>query len=157
MTAMDAHMLTTGVTASNITLTRFTPVIQYEGYTPLMGVGSMPVVLAKNEPHQKIVLLSFSLHYSNLPVLLDFPLLISNILDYYTPPAITEYVFEVNNTLSFNARSEELVLVGPSTNVTLIDFPATVTVKEPGVYTASQRLVSDQQLVDTFFVKIPKA
>ena len=155
--AGDSHPIMSGVTPSNITLTQYTPVLQYAGYTTLMSVGSNPVVLAKNDPHQKIVLMSFSLHYSNLAVLLDFPLMINNLLEYYTPPTITEYVFDVNSTVSLNSRSETLSVVGPSVDVKLNEFPSTLTLKTPGVYTLSQTLVSDKDLIDTLFVKVPAA
>ena len=46
-------------------------------------------------------------------------------------------------------------VVGPSVDVKLDTFPSTLTVTSPGVYTVSQTLMSEKDLIDTFFVKIP--
>ena len=79
------HPIMKGVDAESITVTRFTELKNADGYTTLMSVTTdeldIPVVMAKNEADQKIAIISFSLSYSNLALLADFPLIMSNIID----------------------------------------------------------------------------
>ena len=64
---------------SNITITRYRQINAYDGsFTPILFVDDNPVAIVKNEPAQKIMLFSFSLHYSNLAVTPEFPLMMKN-------------------------------------------------------------------------------
>ena len=151
----EDHPIMAGIKAENIIVTKFTEITSYDGYTPLMYCFGKPVVMAKNEPDQKIVVMSFSMNYSDFAMVLEFPLFLTNILNYYIPATMTEYVFDVNETIELNCRSQELRVVGPGTDVTMNTFPGTLKLKTPGVYTATQTPISGTQVVETFYVRLP--
>ena len=154
----DAHPITEGMNVENIKLTRYTKVTSYDGYEALMyggNSGEDPVLLVKNEPYSKMVVMPFSLNYSNFAMLLEFPLMIYNIIEYYAPSTITENVFDINEILSLKARGESLELVGPGTELTMESFPATVQLVTPGIYTLSQTIISGDEIVENFYVRIP--
>ena len=154
----DAHPITDGLTVENIKLTRYTKVTSYDGYDVLMyggNSGEDPVLLVKNEPSSKVVVMPFSLNYSNFPMLLEFPLMIYNLIEYYAPSTIADYVFDINENLTLKARGESLEMVGPATTLTLEDFPASVQLVNPGIYTLSQTIISGEEIVESFYVRVP--
>lgn len=149
------HPIMEGLTPGDIVVTQFTPVANHDGYSVLMELEGAPVLLAKNEPDSKVVVMTFSLNYSNMPILVDFPLFIRNIFEYYVPSTVTEYVFEVGDSITMDSRSEELTVMGPGTEVSLIQFPGTVQLHCPGVYAVSQIPISGKEVTERFFVRIP--
>lgn len=151
----DDHELLTGVTPENISVSYYTEITSYDGYVPLMLAGSAPVIMAKNEPNQKIVVMTFSLNYSDFSMLLDFPLFIKNIFDFYAPPTITEFVYDVNDSISLDSRSESLSVMGPSTETEFTEFPGSLTLTKPGVYTVSQTPISGEEVIENFYVQVP--
>ena len=163
LTTTDAeHPMMNGIEAENISVTKFTELKNADGYATLMSVvnGSqeVPVVMAKNEFDQKIAIISFSLNYSNFSMLLDFPLFMYNLFEYYSPSTITEHLFEVNEEISLKSRSEMLTITDEFGNsFDLEEFPASVSLKTPGCYTISQTPISGVEITEKFFVKMPEA
>ena len=154
----DDHVLMDGITAESITVTKFREFTNADGYVPLMYCQGKAVVMAKNEPDQKIVAMSFSLNYSNFSMLLEFPLFMYNVLEYYIPSTLTETVYEVNETVSLNSRSEFLLLTDPNnTETELRTFPDSILLKTPGLYKVSQTPISGEEVSEYFFVKLPAA
>ncbi len=152
----DDHPLMKGITAENITVSQFTEIANSDGYTPLMYVDDMPVVMAKNEADQKIIAMTFSLNYSNLSMLLEFPLFMYNLFQYYIPSTLTEFVFDVNDEISLNSRSEELLVEDEFENKTeLTEFPGVVKLTSPGTYKVTYTPISGNEEIEYFFVKIP--
>ena len=146
-----------GITAENITVTKFTEITNADGYTPLMSVGGYDVVMAKNEFDQKIAVMSFSLNYSNFSMLLDFPLFMYNLFEFYSPSTLTEYVFEINEEVLLNARSQLLTVTDKYGNETeLTEFPGTMQLKTPGTYEVTQTPISGEAVTEKFFVKMPE-
>ena len=155
LTQGDEHPIMKGIKAENIIVTRYTEITSYDGYTPLMYCYGAPVVMAKNEPDQKILVMTFSLNYSDFAMLLEFPLLLTNAFHYYMPATLDEHVYSVNSTVDLQCRSPQLHVEGPLTDVVLTEFPSTVEVKKPGVYTVKQTPISGKEVIENFFVRIP--
>lgn len=154
----DDHVLMDGINAESITVTKFKEFTNADGYVPLMYCQGKAVVMAKNEPDQKIIAMSFSLNYSNFSMLLEFPLFMYNILEYYIPSTLMETVYEVNDTISLNSRSEFLLLTDPNNKETeMRTFPDNVLLKTPGLYKVSQTPISGEEISEYFFVKLPAA
>ena len=116
-----------------------------------------PVMIVKNDPDQKIAVMAFSLNYSNLPLMLEFPLMMYNLIEYFIPSTMTEYVFDVNETITLGSRSEELNVVGSGVDTTITEVPAQLLLVKPGVYTVSQTPLSGVDVIENFYVKIPAA
>ena len=157
LSANEEHDLLRGLTPEAISVSKYTTITSYDGYTSVLYVDENPVFIVKNEPNQKIGVLSFSLNYSNLPVMLEFPMMMYNIIEYFIPSTMTEYVFDVNETITLGARSEELNVVGNGLDTTITEFPAELLLVKPGVYTVSQTPLSGVDVIENFYVKIPAA
>ena len=153
----DDHPLMKGIDPSNILLTKYTQITSYDDYVPLMYCYDSPVVMAKNDPGQKIVVMSFSLNFSDFSMLLEFPLFLSNIFNYYMPATMDDFVFDVNESITLNCRSDRLVVEGPKTEVKLTEFPGKLELKNPGAYTVTQMPISGVELRENFYVRIPAA
>lgn len=151
----DLKTVMPGIDAAMITLTKYSPITVYDGYTPLLFTDGKPVFIVKNEPTEKIAVMSFSLHFSNLPVMMEFPLMMYRLVEYYMPSTVTQRVYDVNDTVQLGARSEELNVAGPGIEETITEFPSSIKLTEPGVYTATQIPISGIEVTDSFFAKVP--
>ena len=152
-----SHEIMNGLDAENITLTRYRKINAYDsGYTPLLFVDENPVVIAKNDAESKLLLFSFSMHFSNLALTPEFPVLMNNILNFYIPTTFKSPVVDLYDEVTLNSRSPELAVVGPADlDEIFTEFPATVPADAPGVYTVTQTPISGQQVVENFYVTIP--
>ena len=154
----DPSPLMNGIDPEAISLTQYTQITTYDaGFIPLLYCGNDPVVLAKNENGEQVVLLSFSLHHSNLPVIKEFPVLLYNMLDHYVPNTVNKHLYEVSDTVVLNCRSDELEVEGPGVELKMNEFPNNLYVETPGVYTLTQTPISGIQSVESIYVKIPAA
>ena len=150
--------LMNGVDVSAISVTSFKEITMYDGgYVPLLYYEDKPIMIARNDDAGKIVVMSFNLHMSNLAVLKEFPIMLANMLELYIPPTLTEYMFEVHETVNMNARAPELSVKGPGVSMEFVEFPAQLYVTMPGVYTLTQTPISGNPVVEDFYVKIPAA
>ena len=71
----------------------------------------------------KIVVMPFSLHYSDIAVTEVFPLLVYNVFEYFFPQTVKSNSFEVNERVELNARGTELAVEGYQFNQVFTSFP----------------------------------
>ena len=84
--AGEKHPIMDNVIATNIQCTRFTDITALDpSYMPILYCQNFPVAYAteKSEDSTNVVVFSFSMNYSDFPLLADFPLMMYNIIDYY--------------------------------------------------------------------------
>lgn len=155
LSAGESHPIMTGITAEMISVTRYFPITSADGFTTLMTCQGDPVLIAKNDPDSKVAVMSFSLNYSNLAVMLEFPLMMYNMVEYYMPSTVTTHIFDVGSTVTLGARAETLFVTGPNLDSVFTEFPATVQLNNPGVYTVSQTILSGNEIIENFYVRIP--
>ena len=155
LAAGEVHPILNGISADLISVTRYFPITSADGFTPLLNCQGDNVLIAKNDPDSKLAVMSFSLNYSNLAVMLEFPLMMYNMMEYYLPSTVTTHIFDVGETVSLGARSETLFVTGPQLEQVFTEFPATVELKNPGVYTVTQTILSGTEVMENFYVRIP--
>ena len=165
------HPIMEGVVADELFATRIST-MNYNAYETLMTVqaqgNSFPVLSVKNEPTEKIVVLGFSLNFSNLAISVkNYAYLMNNIFQYFFPSTVNENFFEVGETVELLARGEELTVTHTSDvaggGTIFEEFPASFKVTLPGTYTMTQTLPfkdangNEQTQTDKVFVKAPSA
>ncbi|MDE7164701.1 MAG: VWA domain-containing protein [Clostridiales bacterium] len=158
LTAGVEHPITKNVSADNIEVTRYSSIKFYsDEYTPLLYCQGEPVLACKNTASSKTVAMSFSVNYSTVAMSYEFPRLMLNIANYYLPSTFDKSVYEVNDTVSLYARSSKLNVDGPDgiSNEYSV-FPQVLELTKRGIYTLTQKLISDETVVEKFFVRIPK-
>ncbi len=162
-----AHPITDRVNAEEITVSKYKRVTLADGFETLLYIGNDPALMIKNEPGVKIALLTFSLNSSNFSVLAGFPSLMYNMISYFFPSTITDsvemgssakYIFEVNDTVTLNAKGPFLTVTNSvGTKTEFDEFPAGIEAVRPGTYTVSQIPLSGVETVERFYVRIAAA
>lgn len=167
--AAEGHPLMSKITAELITISYGygLSIDDYSGYTSLMTLGDYPVCAVSNSPNEKVVVLSFSLAYSNFSILPDFALFIRNAVDYFIPATIEKNVYEVGEDIGFECRGQT-VKVSPA-NVSDVEleqksktfdtFPVNTNIYKSGRYTVSTLFDSDtgrEPCEQEIFVKMPQ-
>ena len=153
----EQHPLMDGLDVSNISVTMFTKINNYSGdFVPVMYCQGYPIMLASTSKEYKMVVMAFSLNYSNLPLVKEFPTMILNMLNYYVPSTVQDHLYEVDDIVTLNARGPELMIEGPENlKLTMKNFPGTMHVTVPGSYTMTQTALSGEYVVENIYVKIP--
>lgn len=167
-TAGESNRILDAVDPTAVSVSQYRKVASYDGFQPLMYAGDDPVLLLRDEPMEKVVLMPFSLNYSNQSMLKDFPILFGNIYRYFFPYSLLDVpqkadtmpvattVFEVGESASINSVGDELSISAPDGNVASYgSFPEKITLTAPGAYTLSHRLISGRELKRNFYVKLP--
>ena len=156
LSKFEDHTITNNITAENISITMFTSIIGTDGYTSLLGYEDYPLLLLKEDVDQKIVLMPFSVHYSNFVALPEFPLLLRNIMNYFFRETVKDgYVYEPGELINLDARAKVLEVIGPQTELSLEELPAQISLSVPGTYTLTQVLMSGNPVIENIYVKIP--
>ncbi len=155
----EAHPITNRFDNSQIEVQKYTRVLNWEGFKPLLYCGADPVLLVKENEGQKIVVMNFSMAFSMVSMYVEFPILMYNILEYFLPATLTRNSFDVNQQIQLDCRSDELKV--ESTNggykETFTQFPQKITLDQPGSYSVTQTPMSGNTVVEQFFVKIPSS
>lgn len=148
--------LLNNVNAENITITQYRQFNAYDGaYTPVLCVDDNPIVLAKKDATQNLMIFNFSLHYSNFALTPEFPVMMKNAINYYIPTTFEQDVYDIYDEVELNSRGQRLTVSGPDSVEEFDTFPATMAVNTPGLYTVTQFATSGVQIVENFYVTIP--
>lgn len=143
---------------TNITVSRYTKVT-YDAnmYTSLLSYAGDPMLLVRNDSEAKVAVMCFSLHYSNLPTLIEFPLMMYNMLEYFIPATVKGNSFETQQKFTLNCRGDKLSVTGYNTDLSFEEFPAELTMTVPGTYTLKQTTFSGKEVVEKIYVRMPMA
>lgn len=157
---VESHEITKYVDADSIHVSRYVYLTCDSSYTTLMTANGDPAVLVRNDIEgnsaTQIAVMAFSVHYSNLSYNNGLlPFLMIGLFEYYFPSTVESSAFDVNETISLNARSNELHVTGSNLDETITTFPAKLTLSLPGSYTVTQTTYYGQQVTQNFYVKIP--
>ncbi len=143
--------------AEKIEVTKYTQLASYNDYDVLMECNGSPMMLVKNTADQKVVVLPFSIHYSNIAILLEFPMMLNNMLQQFFPTTVSGNAFEVGANIGLNSRGPELQVSGGGLEEELVynTFPASIVTDMPGTYTLRQVTFFGKEEIENIYVKIP--
>ena len=147
------------INPGSISISMYNRITYGSSYTPLLLTpDGKPVVAVCDEDDAKIVVMGFSIHYSNLALNEGISVLMYNIFEYFMPSTVTKNAFEINEQITLNARGKELYISnGYSEEVIppFETFPATFTATMPGTYELSQTTFAGKPIEEKIFVKVP--
>ena len=149
------HEITKFIDASIVTIAQYTTVLSSEGYQELFYFEGRPVLLVKEDDASKIVLMTIDLNRSNFSITPYFSVMMYNLFNYFIPSTLTDYSFEVGETITLNARGENLTVNGDGGSFTFETVPASLYLTTPGNYTVVQTDMSNTPVVEQFFVRLP--
>lgn len=153
------HPLLQNFVADDIYVTRFAE-LSYDGdYEVLLSYGQYPMLLLKDTPESKVLVMPFSVNFSNLVMQPSFMYFMLNTYRYFFPSTATSSSFEVGEDIVLNARGSELnvLLDGQSEDEAEVfsEFPATYKVDLPGTYVMTQTTFAGKDVKEQIYVRIP--
>ena len=160
LSAGDSHPIMQNVDATQISVTQFTSVTSYDAYTPIVTLGgSIPLLLVRDDMDAPMVVMPFSLHYSNLALLPEFPMIIKNTISHFFPETLDHNVYETYQEIDINSRGNqaEVTAPTPSLDKTLEELPAKYTATIYGIYTITHPDISGEPVRDYVYVHIPSS
>lgn len=158
LAADTTHPILQNTEPTNITVSRYAKVTYDDTlYTSLLSYAGDPLFLVRNDSEAKIAVMCFSLHYSNLPTLIEFPLMMYNMLEYFIPTTVKSNSFETQQKIALNCRGDKLSVTGYNTDLSFNSFPAEMTMTVPGTYTLKQTTFSGKEVEEKIYVRMPMA
>ena len=151
-----SHPLTSGINPDRITVAEYRKIVSSDGYDELLYYHGDPVMLAKNDGNEKIVVLALNLNKSSLGVVVDFPVFLYNLFEYYLPATLTANACEVGSSVTLNPRGTDAIFDGPGyARLPLAELPADLTLGLPGDYTITQTNMRGDTEIEQIFVHVP--
>lgn len=153
------HPLLNNITPEHIFLNAYNEVVSYDTnrYECILSVMEKPLILVANDDQMKVVYFTFSIHYTNFPLVVDFPLFFYNLFEYFYPATVEKDAFEVNEDIILKSLGGFLDIKGNGYSQKIEYFPATIKLNMQGSYTITQQTFSGKELTNSIYVKMPSA
>lgn len=152
--------LTDGILQNEISICKFMKYGLYRDFTTILSYDGYPVVFAgTNNFNKRQIVFAFDLHNSNLPLLLDFGILIDNFIDYSFPTIIEEANYVCGDTLTLNVVSDctSIRVESPNGNISYMDIGGIISefvLSEAGSYKIIVSL-GESEKVFNVYVSLP--
>ena len=151
-----AQRLTQGLGGKGLYFSEYTKCGIYRNFTTLFSYQSNPVMFAGTNTYgNREVVFAFDLHKSNLPVTLDFVVLMQNILDYSFPTVVEKVSYRCGDVLTVNAipNCESIRVDSPLGGISYLDTATGVgemVLNEAGVYTVTMMVGGSPRTFSVF-------
>lgn len=157
LSAGEEHPILNFVKPDNISVSRIKVISTYDAsFKVAMYCENHPALLVKDERDAKIVVMPFSVHFSNIAILPYYSMLISNMFYYFLPSTVSGYVFDVYEDVTLNCRGSELnVSYNGNVESTYDTFPAVMRPEVIGTYELTQETFGGKTIEDTIYVRVP--
>jgi hypothetical protein len=157
----DAHNLLTDVDLSSIHVLRASHQLTATSWLqPVIQTPQTPLLLVGENNNQRIAVLSFDLHNSDLPLQPAFPILIRNMTDWFLPAPVPGNGQESAGslvTVQTWPGANHITITGPDQRATTVGPPFPVapfaSTDQIGIYQVTQR-VRGQDLQGAFVVNL---
>jgi len=132
--------LTSGILSNKIYLNHYLKYSLYRNFTTLLSYEGYPMVFAgTNSFNNREVVFAFDLHQSNLPLLLDYAILINNFVDYSFPTIMEEGSYYAGDVVKVNVVSncKSIKVISPSGQVSYMSINTDISeyvTSESGTY-----------------------
>ncbi len=150
-----AKSMTSGLRGEDIEIIEYVRCSLYRNFTTLFSYQGNPLVFAGvgSSGHREVVF-AFDIHNSNLPLLVDFVVLVDNLMRFSFPDVIEHTDYSVGEEASVNviANCESIRVDSPRGTVTYLNTDAAVTsfmLSEAGTYTVT---VTVSRIPTTFYI-----
>ena len=157
------HPLFEGVAPFGCYVKSYTPLLGTAEWIFLMYCTGSPVFAVKNDEKSPLfAVCSFDLHHSNLPLQMDFIILMKNVVTASLPSLVKDRDYVADQTLNMTVplQTQQLYIEEPDGTIRTLSFSegsATLTVSVPGCYTAAaMRAEGEGGVYADFFVHVPE-
>ena len=142
---------------NSVLVTKYQQVTSLGNYDVMITCNGDPVVFAGKYEKNNVVVFTVDLHYTELPLDINMPILFNNMVNYSAHQLIDSYEYNVgdNITLYPKLRTEKLTISGEII-YTSEDIDAVVYfhANKPGRYEIKQELSDGTIITNYFFVKM---
>ncbi|AIO18048.1 hypothetical protein KQ51_00144 [Candidatus Izimaplasma bacterium HR1] len=147
------------ISPSNITVSSYTYLTNYDSYDAILMNDQDPVVLVKDIDGQKLVLFAFDLHNSNLPIIPEFILLMYNLSQYSVQNMINQNLFYPGDTIEVYKKTAALytTISSKDGDIQYDDFPLRLIAQKPGEYSITQTLASGEEATKDYFIRVDRS
>ena len=129
------HPLLQYMDPNKIHLTQYSKItVEDESFEPLLFVDDNPVLLVKNTPSSKIVVLPFSINMSDFYGD-QFQIFLYNLVNYFAPTTLDKFDFNLGEKAQFNCKGESIEVEHNENTQNFVEFPAEFTFEDVGTYT----------------------
>lgn len=148
------------VNPNRIRVSEYALIVSHEGFTPLMFYEDDPVFLVRNDREARIAAFAFSGRFSNITLTIDWSILMYNLFQYFFPPTVNQFVFDVDEIIVFDARGTVINVDGPMLSSVFDSFPFVLSSSRHGVFEIRQQLLRVDgtgmpiEITERFFVRI---
>lgn len=153
----EGHQLLEHVSVDDISVTKINNIkCEDPLYEILMTYDDKPVVVAKNDGASKILIVGFSVHYSNFVQSAEnFAMFFLNIIKFYFPSVISSNSAEIGGSVTINSLAGAVEYKNGETTLEYEDLPATVTFTTPGTYSFAQTTDYGKDITEYVYVRTP--
>ena len=136
-----ARALMDGLDGDAVYISRYVKCALYRNFTTIYSYKGSPVIFAGTNAHgNREVVFALDIHDSNLPLMTDFIILLSNCVEYSFPTIVEETNFYVGETVQINmlANCDSVRVESPLNGVTYLNTDMAVNevvLTEAGTYT----------------------
>jgi Ca-activated chloride channel homolog len=147
------------VNPGNIRLSEHIVVTDYDNYEVLLYNDLDPIILTKDLDGPQLFVFAFSLHQSNLPIIIDYIILMHNIARYSVQNMIGSYLYYAGDSIDIRRKSSaiQMTLSHDGETSTFNQFPVNVSLDKPGTYSITQTLATGELANVDFFVRIDRS
>ena len=153
--------LTKGLTKEQVYVNKYVKYGLYRNFTTLFTIERNPVVFTgTTDKGNREVVFGFDLHNSNFPLLLDYLILVKNLINYSFPVIMDKSAYTSGDNVLINILSnfDSVRVDTPNGNVQYLDVSSEtseLTVNEVGVYTLT--IMSSEETKEfSFYVSLPE-
>jgi len=146
------------VSPGKITLSSHQVISNYDDFEVVLFNDLDPIVLVKDLDGPQLFVFAFSLHNSNLPIIVDYIILMHNMARYSVQNMIGSYLYHTGDSIQIRRKSSaiQLALSHAGETSTYNQFPVNVSLDNPGTYSITQTLATGEQSTVDFFVRIDR-
>lgn len=124
-----ARTLTKGIEGDGIEIIEYVRCSLYRAFTPVFLYNGNPILFAGTNSHgHREVVFAFDIHNSNLPLLVDFVVLLDNLMSFSFPSVVEKTDYTVGDTAGINvvANCESIRVDSPRGEVTYLSTDTAV-------------------------------
>ena len=147
---VDNHQLLTFISSLHFDIAKTKRFVLPDWADAILSAQDTPLIAAGEKNGQKVIVMGFDLHDTDLPLRKEFPIFIYNLAQWFIPSDIMENTKAAPGcavNFNINPSAERVRVVAPSGRVEILapPFPAPpfTDTDEPGLYTLEQTINTD--------------
>ncbi len=155
-----SHPLLQYIDPEEMGVTAYKKVLSYdESFRPILFCNGDPVMLVKETPTERFIVMPFSINWSNLANTSLLTKLLYNMITHYMPLTLQEYEVEADGAVELLCKGSSITVTDPNGEAeTYYDFPGSIDLPELGTYTfATNYAYEKEREIRKVYVKLPNS